>query len=175
MPLCHRTIAPSYHQAILTSCAIIPLCHCIINPAYLAIVPSCLCTIVPLCLCHVTIVPLYCIVLLYYYANIPLRHPIINLLCQMMTLMKTTIVTLNIHMINKLMMHVTQLLYHPLLQFNEAYTLLLVSNLKSTYKKCCPHIMGFSATKLYHWKELTTTLLNLCQFNEKKTHMHQVG
>ena len=41
----------------------------------------------------------------------------------------------------KNMMHVTQLLYVPLLQLNEALTLHLVSNLKLTYNKCCPHIM----------------------------------
>ena len=72
-------------------------------------------------------------------------------------------------------MHVTQLLYVPLLQLNEALTLHLVSNLKLTYNKCCPHIMVFSATKLYHWKELTTTLSNVNQFNEKNPQMHLVS
>jgi hypothetical protein len=39
-------------------------------------------------------------------------------------------------MMNKMMMHVTQLLYVPLLQLNEALTPLhLVSNLKLTYNK----------------------------------------
>ena len=77
----------------------------------------------------------------YHIQHLYLQTSVNPCLRQLMTLMQTTIVTLNMHMMSTLMIHVTQLLYPLLLEFNKTLILLLVSNLEYTYMKYCPHIV----------------------------------